>query len=332
MAKTDYGDITPRTAAYVVVDLLKRAMPYLCLEKFGQAKTLPAGKTSTMKWRKYTALPIQTSYLTEGVTPPSRKLTYTDISKTLYQMGDLVEITDMIVDTHEDPVLQDTTANVSEQAAKSIETDRFNTLKAGTNVYRAANVAARASVAEVMSRADQRAIVRGLERQEAQHITAVVRSTPSFNTENVLPTFVGYGHVDLKSDIRNLQGFIDVKDYGSISTFETEVGACEDVRYITSTIPTAWADGGSSTGAGTTRISTASSACDVYPVLIIGKDAYGIVALKGKFAITPAVLNPDQISKSDPLGQRGYVSWKTMQGTVILADEYMYRYECAATL
>jgi hypothetical protein len=35
MALTLYGDITPRTAAYVAVDLLKRAMPYLCLEKFG---------------------------------------------------------------------------------------------------------------------------------------------------------------------------------------------------------------------------------------------------------------------------------------------------------
>ncbi len=35
MNLTTYGDITPRTAAFVAVDLLKRAMPYLCLEKFG---------------------------------------------------------------------------------------------------------------------------------------------------------------------------------------------------------------------------------------------------------------------------------------------------------
>jgi hypothetical protein len=44
MATTTYGDITPRTAAYVAVELLKRALPYLCLEKFGQQKTLPANK------------------------------------------------------------------------------------------------------------------------------------------------------------------------------------------------------------------------------------------------------------------------------------------------
>lgn len=332
MGMTTYGDITPRTAAFVVVDLLKRTMPYLCLEKFGQAKTLPANNTSTMKWRKYTALPVNITALTEGVTPPSKKLFYSDISTTLYQYGDLVEITDIIMDTHEDPVLQDTEQNVAEQAAKSVETLRYNALKAGSSVYRAGNVALRTSITDVASRTDQRAIVRTLERQETQHITTVVRSTPSFNTENVQPCFVAYCHVDLKTDIRGMAGFIDAKDYGSITPWETEVGACEDARFITSTIPTAWADGGSATGAGTTRISTAGSACDVYPILYFGKDAYGIVALKGKFAITPSVINPDTPSKSDPLGQRGYVSWKTMQGTVILEDAFMCRYEVAATL
>jgi hypothetical protein len=30
-----YGDISPAIAAYSVVRMLTRAMPYLCLEKFG---------------------------------------------------------------------------------------------------------------------------------------------------------------------------------------------------------------------------------------------------------------------------------------------------------
>jgi hypothetical protein len=36
MNLTTYGNITPRTAGFVAVELLKRAMPYLCLEKFGR--------------------------------------------------------------------------------------------------------------------------------------------------------------------------------------------------------------------------------------------------------------------------------------------------------
>lgn len=331
MAMTTYGDITPRTAAKVAVELLKRTMPYMVFEKFGQAKTLPARNTQSMKWRRYTALPMALTALTEGVTPPSKKLTYSDITATLSQYGDLVEITDVIQDTHEDPVLQDATQNMSESAAKTLETLRFNTLKAGTSVYYANNVAGRTSVTAVMSRADQRAIVRALDRQETSHITSIVRSTPSFNTENVLPSYVAIGHVDLKSDIRGLDGFIDVKDYGTISPWEGEIGGCEDCRYLVTTTCTAWPDAGSATGAGSTRISTAGTACDVYPVLYFGKDAYGLIALKGEFAITPIVINPAP-SKSDPLGQRGSVSWKTMQTTVILNDSFMYRYEVAATL
>ena len=71
MAVTTYGDITPRTAAYVVVELLKRAMPYLVLEKFGQAKSLPANKTQSMKFRRYNSLGLRTTPLVEGVTPAS---------------------------------------------------------------------------------------------------------------------------------------------------------------------------------------------------------------------------------------------------------------------
>jgi N4-gp56 family major capsid protein len=332
MPATLYGDISPRTAGFVVAELLTRTMPYLCLEKFGQAKTLPSQSTSSMKWRRYTALPVNTTPLMEGVTPTSKKLSAVDIPTTLAQYGDLVEITDVIQDTHEDPVLRDTEANIAEQAAKSIETVRYGVLKAGTNVFYANSVAGRTNVVDVMSRADQRKIVRALERQETGHITSIVRSTPAFNTENILPAYIGVCHVDLKTDIRSLTGFIPVQDYGQISPFETEVGSCEDMRYLTSTIFASWPDQGGATGAGTTRISTSGAADDVYPVLFFGKDAYGLVALKGQFAITPIVINPNQPSKSDPLGQRGYVGWKTMQGAVILNDAWMARYECACTL
>ena len=331
MATTTYGDITPRSAAFVSVELLRRAIPYLSLEKFGQAKTLPANKTQSIKFRRYKSLSAATTALTEGVTPPSKKLTYEDITATLSQYGDLVEITDVVMDTHEDPILQEAETIMGEQAAKTIEIIRFNILKAGTSIYYSGNVAGRTSVTGVMARADQRAIIRALERQEAGHITTIVRSTPAFNTENIQPGFVGLCHVDLKTDIRSLPSFIDAKDYGSVPRFETEVGSCEDIRYLTSTIFTAWPDAGSATGAATTRISTAGSACDVYPILIFAKDAYGIIALKGKFAITPMVINPVP-SKSDPLGQRGSISWKTMQTAIILNDNWMYRYEVAATL
>ena len=326
MAMTTYGDITPRTAAYVVVELLKRSMPYLCLEKFGQSKSLPANKTQSMKFRRYNSLGLRTTPLTEGVTPGSEKLTATDITATLYQYGGLVEITDVIADTHEDPILQEAIAVSSEQAAKTVETLRYNVLKACTNKFLASQVASRSLVAATIKRADQRKIVRALERQEAQFITSVIKSTPSYGTEAVLPAFAAVTHVDLTSDIRGMDGFVGVQDYGSRGQWETEIGSVEDVRYLKSTIFTPYAGAGASTS---TMIATGGK-CDVYPVMYFGKDAFGIIALKGKYSITPIVINPVP-SKSDPLGQRGSVSWKTMQTTIILNDAWMAVYECCAT-
>ena len=328
MAITVNGDIGYRTAAYVQVELLKRAMPYLCLEKFGQSKSLPANKTMSMTFKRYNSLGLRTTALTEGVTPSSEKLTATDISATLSQYGGLVEITDIIQDTNEDPVLQEAIAVSGEQAAKTIETLRFNVLKACTNVFLANGVSARTSIVAVIDRATQRKIVRALQRQEAQFITSIVKSTPSFNTESVLPAFVGVTHTDMTSDIRGMTGFTSVADYGKASSWESEIGSCEDVRYIKSTIFSPYEDAGSAVTTG--KLTTAGTRCDVYPVMYFGKDAYGIIALKGKFAITPIVINPVP-SKSDPLGQRGSVSWKTMQTTVILNDAYMAVGEFAAT-
>lgn len=134
MGLTTYGDISPRTAAYVVTELLKRSMPYLVLEKFGQMKSLPSNSTQSMKFRRYNSLATTGTRLTEGVTPAGKKLTTTDITAQLYQDGDYVEITDIIADTHEDAVQHESMAIVAEQAAKVVEINRYNVLKACTNV------------------------------------------------------------------------------------------------------------------------------------------------------------------------------------------------------
>lgn len=145
MATTAYGDISPRTAAFAAADLLRRGMPHLVLEKFGQAKVLPENKTKVIVFRRYNALDATPNPLTEGVTPAAKQLTATNVQTTLTQYGDRVTITDVVVDTHEDPVLRESIDVLGEQAAEMIETVRSGVLKAGTNVLYA-NGAARNAV------------------------------------------------------------------------------------------------------------------------------------------------------------------------------------------
>jgi N4-gp56 family major capsid protein len=327
MSAMTYGDITPRTAAFASKEMLRRGLPLLVLEKFMDGKPLPANNTKSISFRRYEALALATTPLTEGVTPTSKKLTNTDVSVTLEQYGDLVEITDVIQDTHEDEVLRETTEILGEQAAQTIETIRYNVLKAGTNKFYS-NGAARSAVNTALTAGLQKKIVRALKRQNSMMMTKVIKSTPEFNTEAVRPSYVGLTHTDLTDDIRGMEGFIDAKDYGHGTTpWEGEIGSVGDVRYIVSNIFTAYADAGGAKGA---MVSTSGTSADVYPVIYLGKHAWAGVALKGRFAITPMVINPVP-SKSDPLGQRGSVSWKTMQQALILNDAFMAVAEVAAT-
>ena len=325
MAQTSYGDISPRTAAYAEKELLKRGLPYLVLEKFGQAKALPANSTKVIKFRRYNALSNTPVALSEGVTPSSQQLSVTDVTATLSQYGGLTTITDVILDTHEDPTLNEAVALLGEQAAQMIEKMRFGVLKAGTNVLYA-NGSARNAVNTELTLDIQRRAVRALKRQNARFITSIVRSTPSFGTESVAPGYVALIHPDLEASVRSLTGFVPAEKYGTMTPWENELGKCEDVRYVSSTIFEPWADAGGAKGS---MLSTSGTSADVYPVLYLGRDAYGIVALKGQYALTPMVVNPKP-SDSDPLAQRGHVAWKGMQTATILNDAWMVRVEVAA--
>ena len=274
---------------------------------------------------------MATTPLVEGVTPSGSRLANQDYTVTLAQYGDYVTITDVIEDTHTDPVLAQATDILGEQAAVTVETLRFNVLKAGTNVYRGNAVANRTDIITKIALADQRRVTTGLNRQNARKITQVVASSADFNTKSVEASYMAVCHPDLETDIRSMTGFKAVADYGPHTTpFEGEIGSVEQVRYLTSTVIAPWADAGGTAVTNSLRYTTANTACDVYPILFFGRDAFGIVPLKGKSSMTPMVVNPKP-APGDPLAQRGTVGWKLWTSTVILQEAFMARLEVGAT-
>ena len=354
--KNVYGDISPRTAAYVVRDLLKRSMPFLVFEKFGQPKPIPKNATQTIKFRRYFlkttfTAPIgpggavaynENEYLktahfdpgnhvlAEGVSPDGTLLGSEDISTSLTQYGDKVTITDVIMDTHEDNVLRETVDLLAEQAAVIIEKVRVAKLMLGMNVRRTSaagvDVATRTLTGGTMTLKLQRQIVRSLKRNLARPMTSVVKSTVAYGTEAISPSYICVCHPDLEPVLREIAGFVPAEKYGSMSPFETEIGKIEDVRYLTSTVidPLHTAEGGVVHGG--VNISTDGTKSDLYPMFFMGKDAYGLTPLKGGDSITPIVVNPKP-SASDPLGQRGHVGWKAYSGAMILNPAWIIRAE-----
>lgn len=329
MSTQTVSDIGHRTAGYIAADLLKRADPALVMQPFLQTKPIPKNSTQTIKFRRYDALTAVTTNMTEGVTPPGNSISSTDYSATLVQFGDWVGITDVVSDTHEDPIVREYSDILAKQAALSVETRLFNVMKAGTNVYYA-NGSARTDVNTPLTKALQQKITRGFKRQNASVITKRLSSAARMDTVNVKPSFIAFVHPDLEPTIQALPGFKDVVDYGSMTPYMTEIGVVGDCRYLTSTVFASWEDGGGAyAGSGTAMITETGTSADVYPIIYISADCAAVTPLKGPNAIMPFVKNPGESREGDQLGQRGWIGWKTYFAALILNQLWCARAEVA---
>lgn len=323
-----YSDISPRTTAFAIVELMKRGTEEMVLEKLGQVFVMPTKSSKTAIWRRYEALALATTPLVEGVTPSGTKPIVTDVSATLEQFGDYIPYTDVIGDTHEDPVLAEYKPLLRQQSTETVETLRWNTVKAGTNVAYA-NGSGRTDVNTPITLALQRNATASLIRQRGKMFFEMMESNANYRTEPIESTFVAVCHVDVTNDVRNMDGFISAKQYANgAKKYANEFGTVEDVRYVRSTLFTPFADGGGAKGA---MRSTSGTSADVYPVLFFAKDAFGIVALKGKSVMELIVHNPGSSGSADALNQRGTIGWKLWHASAILNDLWLVRLEVAAT-
>lgn len=331
---TTYGDISPRTGGRAEARLLERGQFLMVVERFGQKDPQRKNSTLTVKWRRYNSLARASAPLAEGIPPTGSKLTFTDVTATLEQYGDVVIITDVIADTHEDPVLNAALDIIGEQAAETIEELRINVLKAGTNVFYSSTATTRSNVNSPPLRGDLRRIYRSFMRLKARPISQIIRASAKISTEPVSPAYFAMGHTDLDADIRGMSGFIPMEQYSdSTKALPGEIGKVEQFRIILTPLFEPFLTAGTS---GTTYLSggvavSVNAAADVYPFLFTARDAYGIVPLQGFQAVTPMVMNPGKPSPGDPLGQIGFVSWKTYQTCAILNQNWFARLETTAT-
>lgn len=324
---TVYGDITPRTAAYAVDKMLERAQPSLNMAKFAVVTAVPKGKTKVVKWRRYGRLAPTTTPLTEGVTPVQGNITSTDVSANLEQYGQRVQITDVIADTHEDPVLSELSASLGETAGQTQELILYNTIKAGTQVLYA-NGVARNAVNTTMTANVARRAIRQLNAQDARPLTTVLNATDGVGTLPIPPCYVCFVHPNVEMDLQNPAffpaGYTRIQNYGTFKPLcENEIGSFENIRFVSSTLYAPLANAGNATLNGM----LGGTAVDVYQSVIVGKEAYATVNLSASGSgLTPIVVNPKP-SDSDPMGQRGHVAFKMWSAAAILNDAWMTRIE-----
>lgn len=331
-----YADQNQITTAYAYTEMLRNAEPVTILAKLGLTKPIPKNKSELTKFRRVVPFTAVTTPLQEGVTPTAHGISYQDVSVYMLQFGEVVAITDKVSNLNEDPVIQHASREAGRNAGRTLEQVIWGVVKGGTSVFYA-NGLSRSAVNTPISLSRQRAVTRFLKAQKAEKFTEILSASQNIGTQPIEAAYICVGHTDLESDIRNMAGFLPTSAYSQQSfIMPQEIGRVEDVRYVLSpdlqSIPSA---GGAP---GSTVVSANGTAADIYPLLYFGTEAFGCTPLKNSkgasgsnMAIVPTVVQPDSPDKSDPLGQRGFVGWKTWFNAVRLNEFWMARVEVAAS-
>ncbi len=333
-------------------EILSHAIPQEVLGRLGASvkKRIPKNAGDTIIFRRWlpkgatantpnTWTVDPTSHLlSEGETPNAEQIIAQDIQVTLSEYGVLYRFTNRVVDLYEDEVPQEMKRLVGERMGLLLEMIRWGVLKAGTNVYRAGNVASRSLVNGLISANLMRNVARGLSNNLASKITAVLSASPNVGTQPIEAAFVAVCLTDVEADIRSqLTGFIHVSEYGSRRPMhENELGSWEQYRFVTSPHLTPYLLAGAATTA-STRLANGvpntagSELVDVYPIIVMSEGCYGDVMLRGMESFDATMISAGEKTKADPLGQRGFVGAKTYFAAVRLNEGQMAVVEVAVS-
>lgn len=295
--------VLPTIQTYYDKKLLARMIANFVHLQFGQKRPVPKGSGKTIDFRKFSNLAAATTPLTEGVTPSGNAITITNVTATVSQYGDFIEVSDVLDLVAIDPVLDEMADVLGDQAADTMDQVSRDVLVAGTSVQYAAGRVSRVTVAagDNLTVNEIRKAVRTLKRNNAKPLdggdyVAIVEPGATY---------------DLQSDTK----WEAAAQYaGSKQIFSGEIGRLYGVRFVETSNAKKFA------GAG-------AAAVDVYATLVLGKDAYGVVDIAGSGNVQNIIKPHGSAGTADPLNQRSTTGWKALFTTKILQQAAMVRIE-----
>ena len=304
MAVTTTSQVDPGIQIYYDRVLLKRALPFLHYNKFGQLKSISKKSGDTIKFRRYNSLTVNPTPVAEGVTPSLQQLNKTDILAQVSWYMNGVAITDVIDLTVEDPVLTEATEILGENMGQVIDMVTRDILCA-TASYTNASGGSNGQTPTEMTRSDIDAVVKTLVWNNAKPITEVQKASTGIGTAPIRAAYMSIIHTDLIDDLEKVSGFKSVAEYPKGDGMEGEWGAVGNVRFLVSSVAHKSAD-----------------ATPKYYCLVIGKDAYGITDIKGGTAKT-IIHGFGSGGVADPFNRLATAAWKTQYVARILNDNFI---------
>lgn len=301
---TASSDLSVEMKTFYSDYLIDNAKPLLVHDQFGQRHPIPRNGGKTVEFRKYSPFAKALTPITEGVTPDGHKLNVTNLTATVAQYGDYVELSDVLLLTAIDNNLTEATALCGNQAGETLDTVTREVLVGGTNVMYSGGVSDRSALKaeNKLTVDDCFKAARFLKTQKAQKIDGY---------------YVAIIHPDVAYDLMRSEDWVNAVQYaGSTQLFEGEIGRIAGIRFVETTEAKIF--------------EKAAGTKDVYATLVLGANAYGVTEVEGG-GLQHIVKQLGSAGTADPLNQRATVGWKAIKTAERLVEGYMIRIESCST-
>ena len=302
---TNVAVLPPAVREYYDRLLLMTAYPQLIYTRHAQRRTLPEKEGDTIVFRRYSRLATVPVPLTDGITPPGAPLDTDKITARVDFYGNYVTITNQVMLTVEDRVLNEASRLLAQNLAQTMD-ELTRDVLAGTSSIQQCDQGTNGNTPTELTKDDIDAAVFTLLNNDALMISDPILGENKFGTAPVRPSFWGFIDSALLDDLEDVSNFLNTANYPSQQPVaDSEWGSTGNVRWLYSSIGYVTSDSPA-----------------VYYNFIVGKEAYGVVNLgseSGEFYVKPL----GSAGSSDPLNQRGSVGWQHPFVARILNDAFM---------
>ena len=230
---SNYGSMADRWAHRA---LLARPKPRCVHNLFGKAFTLPQKNTDTMAFRRQENLNSDPVVLSQDADPAPEQVNKFDINVTIQEFGKVVLLSRKVLLVVEDDTASETADNLSQTMHTMLDKVTRDVWSASVPQISCLNGSNGNSVTELTQTDVNRAIAY-LDENNAEKMTSINPASRDFGTGPLEAAYWVTAHVNLKPDIRSLDAFVPVAQYGTRSeSLEAEFGATDEARWVTSTL------------------------------------------------------------------------------------------------
>lgn len=255
----NYGSMADRWAHRA---LLQRPKPRCVHNLFGRSFSLPQKNTDTMAFRRQENLNSDPVVLSQDADPAPDQINKYDVNVTVQEFGKVVLLGRKVLLVVEDDTASETADNLAQCMHTMLDKVTRDVWAASVPQIASLNGTNGNAVTELTAQDVQRAI-QYLDDNDTELMTPTIPGSDAFNTTPIEAAFWVTAHVNLKPDIRNLDGFATVSEYGhQRGILQAEFGSFQESRWVTSTL-----------------VEVSSANPPVYNNTFVGADAYGYVGI-----------------------------------------------------